>query len=354
MEHRRFLVLRLGAVGDVIRTLPAVKALKDYYPSSHIAWVVEEPSKALIESQPEIDEVILFPRKRWTDGIRSTRKIWTTLGEVLGFVRDLRRREFDTVLDFHGILKSGLLSFFSGASMRIGFDQRSSKEGNFFFSNIRVKLQKERVSRYQRNFSLLKGIGLEVNGFKQGLHIPKKDQEYVESFFNRLLIPAKSLLIAIHPGTSSKTSYKRWMPNQYSQLADRLVHELGASVIFTWGPKELKWVEDIQKKMEEASILAPETESLTRLGEVYRRCRLYVGGDTGPTHIASFMRIPAVVIYGPTDPIVNEPLGPHRKVRKEVGCNPCRNRSCRELTCLKAVTVDDVFKAIEEVLSVTI
>jgi ADP-heptose:LPS heptosyltransferase len=105
--------------------------------------------------------------------------------------------------------------------------------------------------------------------------------------------------------------------------------------------------------MKEVSILAPETESLTQLGEVYRRCRLYVGGDTGPMHIASFMKIPVIVIYGPTDPIVNEPLGPHRKVRKEVGCNPCRNRSCKELACLKAIAVDDVFKAIQEVLSVT-
>jgi lipopolysaccharide heptosyltransferase II len=354
MEQRRILVLRLGAVGDVIRTLPAVKALRNSYPFSYIAWVVEEPSKALLESQPEIDKVILFPRKRWTDGIRSAREMWRTAGEALGFIGDLRRQRFDTVLDFHGILKSGLISFFSGAPERIGFGRSSSKEGNFLFSNVKVQLQEERISRYQRNFSLLEGIGLKVDGFRQSLHIPQKDQEYVESFFNGLSIPAKSPLIAIHPGTSSKTFYKRWMPNQYSQLADRLIRELRASVIFTWGPEELKWVEGVQKEMEETSILGPKTESLTQLGEVYRRCHLYVGADTGPMHIASFMGISVVVIYGPTDPIVNEPLGQHRKVRKEVGCNPCRNRSCKELTCLKAVTVDDVFEAIKEILYVTI
>jgi len=351
---KKILILRLGAVGDVIRTLPAVKALKDCYPSSHIAWVVEEPSKALLESQPEIDEVILFPRKKWTDGIRSARRMWRTAVEVRGFVTDLRRREFDTVLDFHGILKSGLISFFSGAPERVGFDRRSSKEFNFLFSNVKVRLQDDKVSRNKRNLSLLGGIGLKPDGSRPSLHIPSKDREYIESFFKGLSISPKSPLIAIHPGTSPKTSYKRWMPNQYSQVADRLVRELGASIIFTWGPGELKWVEDIQKEMKEASILGPKTESLTQLGEVYRRCHLYLGGDTGPMHIASFMGIPAVVIYGPTDPIVNEPLGQYRKVRKEVGCNPCRNRSCKELTCLKAVTVDDVFMAIEEVLSATI
>ena len=137
-------------------------------------------------------------------------------------------------------------------------------------------------------------------------------------------------------GQARKPLYKRWMPDQYSQLADRLIRELG-TVIFTWGPEELKWVEGIRKEMKEPSILAPQTESLTQLGEVYRHCDLYIGGDTGPMHIASLMGIPVVVIYGPTDPIVNEPFGQHKKVRKEVGCNPCRKRSCKELTCLKAL-----------------
>ena len=119
MENQKILILRLSAVGDVIRTLPAVKALKEYYPSSSITWIVEEPSRALLESQPEINEVILFPRKRWADGIKSARRIWTTIEEMCRFISDLRRKEFDVVLDFHGILKSGLISFFSGSPKRL-------------------------------------------------------------------------------------------------------------------------------------------------------------------------------------------------------------------------------------------
>jgi ADP-heptose:LPS heptosyltransferase len=160
-------------------------------------------------------------------------------------------------------------------------------------------------------------------------------------------------MIAIHPGTSVKTFYKRWMPDRYGQLADRLVHELQATVIFTWGPGEFEWVEGIRKEMKNPSILSPRTESLTELGEVLRRCDLYLGGDTGPMHIASMTKTPVVVIYGPTDPIVNEPLGVHKKVRKEVGCSPCRNRSCKDLTCLRSITVDDIIKATKEILSLT-
>jgi ADP-heptose:LPS heptosyltransferase len=100
--------------------------------------------------------------------------------------------------------------------------------------------------------------------------------------------------------------------------------------------------------------LAPKTDSLTQLGEVYRHCDLYIGGDTGPMHIASFMGIPAVVIYGPTDPIENEPIGNHIKVRKEVGCNPCHEYSCKELFCLKAISADEVFEATKEILRLTL
>jgi len=352
-EGLNILILRLSAVGDVIRTLHAVKALKEYYPSSFITWIVEEPSRTLLESQPEIDEVILFPRKRWTRGMKSVRRMGGTIEEMWKFILDLRRRKFDVVLDFHGILKSGLLSFLSGSSKRIGFDRKSSREGNFLFSNIKVSLPQAGVSRFQRNFELLGGMGLEIKNFHSKLRIPDKDREYVESFLQSQIPPLQKPLIAIHPGTSPKHIFKRWMPNQYSQLADRLTRELNATVIFTWGPEELNWVEGIRKGMEQPSILAPRTESLTQLGEIFRHCDLYIGGDTGPTHIASFMGTPVVVIYGPTDPALYEPSGKYKNVRKEVGCNPCRNLSCKEVKCLKAITIDDVFKATKEILSIT-
>ncbi len=352
MENQKILVLRLSAVGDVIRTLPAVKALKEHSPSSSITWIVEEPSRALLESQPEVDEVILLPRKRWTRGIKSSRGIWRTIGESRGFIKDLRRRRFDVALDFHGILKSGVLSFLSGSPKRIGYDRISTKEGNFLFSNVKVKLPQQKISRFERNLALLKGMGMEVGGSEYRLHIPPRDREYVASFFKVSSAFLNRPLIAIHPGTSQKAFFKRWMPDQYAQLGDLLVRKINACVLFTWGDGELEWVEGVRKQMTEPSLLAPKTESLTQLGEVYRNCDLYIGGDTGPLHIASLMGIPAVVIYGPTDPVENEPIGRHIKVRKEVGCNPCREYSCKKLVCIKAISAEEVFNATKEILGI--
>jgi len=350
MDCQRILVLRLSAVGDVIRTLPAVKALKEHAPSSSISWIVEEPSQALIKSQPEVDEVILFPRRRWSQGIKSLKRAWGTIGEMRGLVKELRRRKFDLALDFHGILKSGVLSFLSGSPRRIGYDRISTKEGNFLFSNVKVKLPQQKISRFQRNLALLKGMGVEVEKSKYSLHIPPEDRDYVASFFKASPAPMSRPLIAIHPGTSTKALFKRWMPDRYAELADRLVRELGASILFTWGDGELEWVEGIRKGMTKPSLLGPQTESLTQLGEVYRHCDLYIGGDTGPMHIASLMGIPVVVIYGPTDPTENEPIGNHVKVRKEVGCNPCHEYSCKKLSCIKAISADEVFRATKEFL----
>ena len=124
MDYKKILILRLSAVGDVIRTLPAVKTIKTNFPAASITWIVEEPSKALIESQPEVDEVILFPRRRWSEGIHSLKGWWRTIGEIRTFIQSLRKKKFDLVLDFHGILKSGLLSFLSGSPQRIGFERR--------------------------------------------------------------------------------------------------------------------------------------------------------------------------------------------------------------------------------------
>jgi len=279
MDHGKILILRLSAVGDVIRTLPAVKAIKKHYPFSHITWIVEEPSKTLLESQPEIDEVIVFPRKRWTNGMKSARGLLRTFGEARRFVSDLRKHEFDVAIDFHGILKSGLLGFLSGSHKRIGFDRKSTKEGSFLFCNVRVCLAQERMNRFQRNFALLRALGLEV-----------------------------------------------------------------------------KTLENIRKGMREPSVVGPRTDSLIQLAEVFRRCNVYVGGDTGPMYLASLVGTPIVVVYGPTDPVLYEPLGLHRKVKKEVGCNPCypgRKRSCNELTCLKMITVDEVFEATKEILSLS-
>jgi lipopolysaccharide heptosyltransferase I len=343
----RILIIRLSAIGDVVRTLPVANALRERFPTAHIAWVVEEKARDVLAHQPEIDETIVFQRNRWKKGILNPLRFLRTTGEVCRFVKELRDEHYDIVFDFHGILKSGLISYISGAKERVGFDRGYCKEWNHLFNNRKVSPRSNRISRFKRNFALLGPLGLERGGRDVGLHVSQEDVDYVDQFFRSRCPGMSGSLVAIHPGTSPKTAYKRWASAKYSELADRLVEELNVSVVFTWGPGEKAMVDEVRTRMKRDSMVAPETHSLKQLAELFRRCSVYIGNDTGPMHIASLVKTPVVGIYGPTDHIVNAPYEgtSHIIVRKDLPCSPCRNRGCKDVECMRAISTQDVFDA---------
>jgi lipopolysaccharide heptosyltransferase I len=348
----RILVIRLSAIGDIVRTLPAVHALREGFPKAHISWVVEEKGRDILLHQPEVDDIIVFHRNRWGKGVLNPLTLLKTIREIYRFGRELRAKHYDVCLDFHGILKSGLISYVSGARERVGFARGDCKDCNYLFNNRRVRLRSPRINRFERNLALIRSLGLDGGGEEVEFYASKEDIAYVDEFFRSQGLEMSDPLVALHPATSPNTPYKRWPPARYSKLADRLVEELGASVLFTWGPGEKSTVDEVRARMRRGSMVAPETYSLKRLGEIFRRCDLYIGGDTGPMHIASLVKTPVVGIFGPTDPIVNAPHGgtPSMVVRKEIPCSPCRNYHCAHVECMNAVTTQDVLDAARSLL----
>jgi len=335
----RIFVIRLSAIGDIVRTLPAVHALREGFPKAHISWVVEEKGRDILWHQPEVDEIIVFHRNRWGKGVLNPLTFLRTIREIYRFGKELRAKHYDVCLDFHGLLKSGLISYVSGARERVGFARGYCKDCNYLFNNRRVRLRSRRISRFERNLALIRSLGLDGGGEEVEFHVSKEDIDYVDEFFRTQDLEMSDPLVALHPATSPNTPYKRWPPARYSKLADRLVEELGASVLFTWGPRR-------------DSTVAPETHSLKQLGEIFRRCNLYIGGDTGPMHLASLVKTPIVGIFGPTDHIVNAPHEgtPSIMVRKDIPCSPCRNYHCEHVECMNAVTTQDVFDAARSLL----
>ena len=159
MRHR-ILILRLGAIGDVVRTIPVVEALRKEYRSAHIAWAVEPKSVDVLSGNPAIDELVVFERAPVCDGSIRQRVSGTlrNVAAFVSFVRTLRRKRFDCVLDFHGIFKSGLAGWLSGAPERIGYSRAYSKELNSLFTNRRVSPGGRRISRFEKNASLLAAV----------------------------------------------------------------------------------------------------------------------------------------------------------------------------------------------------
>ncbi len=353
---RKILIIRLSAIGDVVRTLPALSALRHRFPSAYIAWVVEENAQDLLEKHPDLDHLFVFKRKRWSEGFFGLHNFQRSSREILDFLKGVRGEHFDLVLDFHGILKSGLLSFLSGAPMRVGFSRHYSKEFNYLFNNHHITLETDAISRIKRNLKFISFLDIHDDRQEPIIPITDEDRESIDIFFKEKGIESHTPLIAIHPGTSQNTSYKRWNISCYAAVADKLIERLGAKIIWTWGPGELDCAEAVVEKMKNESIIACKTERLRQLAEIFRRCDLFLGSDSGPMHIASFVKTPVAVIYGATDPVVNAPYekNPHVVLRKDLPCNPCRKRNCQSRECMDMVKPDEVFDAVCKLLKLEV
>lgn len=335
-------MLRLGAVGDVVRTLPAASALRRAYPDAHLAWLVEPASASVLETQPWLDEVLVFPRAALRSALRRGR-LPTAASRSRAFLAELRGRGFDLVVDFHSILKSGLLSALSGAGRRVAYARPFGRELAWLFATDRARLHPRKISRFERNDALVRFLGVTEPGAARPLALEAEAVRRVERELGPGLAP-----VAIHPGTSDATPHKRWTPSGYGAVARALRDEAGRRSVVTVGPArdDREFADAVVKASDGAAAIAPETPGLGDLAALFARSALYVGGDTGPMHLASLVGTPVVQILGPTDPVENAPWRrtPSRTVRVEVGCNPCR-RGCAAATCMRVVTPAAVVRA---------
>jgi ADP-heptose:LPS heptosyltransferase len=343
-------VIRLGAIGDVVRTLPAVSSLRATYPRARLTWLVEPAASGILSAQPWIDQVLVFPRTRLRAALRHAR-LPSFARELAKFVRDLRAERFDLVLDFHAILKSGLLSFASGAANRVSYAAPFGREGAWLFANQRARLSPERASRFERNAGLLRFLGADAATARTPLRVDPAAAARME-----VALGAGAAPIAVHPGTSAGTPHKRWAASGYATVIRALHREQGTRALVTYGPdpEESASAGEVVRLAGEAARLAPETASLGELAALFARCRLYLGGDTGPMHVASLVGTPVVQILGPTDPVENEPWcgTPSRSVRVGVACSPCR-RGCAAATCMRVVPPEAVLAAARELLALS-
>lgn len=344
----RVLLVRLGAVGDVVRTLPAASALRGAYAGAHIAWLVEPASRSAVEGQPWVDEVLVFPRGEIEAALKRGR-LFAASRSLFRFLGALRRRRFDLVIDFHAILKTGLLALASGAPRRASYAPPFAREASWLFANARARIAPRKLSRFERNRGLVDFVANGATPSPQPFRVDALARAQMAGALGAGAAP-----VAIHPGTSAGTPHKRWSAAGYAQVAQRLRDATGTPSVVLVGPapSERELAESIVAMAGGAARLAPPTASLGDLAALLASCRLYVGGDTGPMHVASLVGTPVVQILGPTDPVENAPYAgtPSRTVREPVACSPCR-RGCATATCLRLVTPDAVFEAARELLA---
>lgn len=290
----RILIIRLSAIGDVVRVLPALHCVRDAYPHAQIDWVVERKAADLVIDHPDIDDVLVFERSNG----RPAR-------EFLSLCRTVRARRYDIVIDFHGILKSGLLAAASGAKDRYGFSAPRAQEGSFLFTNRKVKLGPEITNRIHENLALVEPLAPGRKKLDVTISVPEHIQETVEDYFHDSFDGAK-LVVAMHVPVDRKE--KQWPLEYFAELADMLLADGRFEVLLTYGPGQEDMVRRVESLSRRDPIIAPQPSSLKEYAWVARCADLYFGGDTGPMHIASAMETPVVAVFGGTDPEKHAPL----------------------------------------------
>jgi ADP-heptose:LPS heptosyltransferase len=337
--------VRLGALGDVVRTLPAASALRAAYPGAHVAWLVEPASRSAVEGQPWVDEVIVFPRADLVQALRSLR-LGRFLAALASCLRALRRRRFDLVVDFHSIAKSALLARASGAPVRVGYEAPFAREGAAWLASARARLATRRISRFARNLALVEFLGVPANPRPAPLRVGGEARRRLSELAG---VPAP---VVVHPGTSVSTPHKRWSVEGWAAVARGLAGD-GHVVLVSHGPaaEERGLAEAIVAASAGASRLAPPTAGLDELAALLERARLFLGSDSGPLHVASLVGTPVVQLLGPTDPVENAPHPdtPSRTVRVPVACSPCR-RGCAAAPCMARIAPDAVLAAARSLL----
>jgi predicted lipopolysaccharide heptosyltransferase III len=345
---QKILLIRLRLIGDVVFTTPAIAALRRHYPHATISYLVERAAAPVVQGNPHLDHVIVVERPRG----------WRRVVYDIGLARRLRRERFDLVIDFHGGPRSAWLTRFTGAARRIGYDL----PGRFGAYTERLpwspSLVPPRHSVDNQN-DLLKPLGIAATFGNPPVEMPvvAEAADRVRERLHHAGLPESSRLIVIHASASSP--FRRWPAERFAELAATLVQSReDVHVVFTSGPSERSLHAQLTTMAQQLAgahgkrVLWCDDFDLPELRAVVDRAAVYIGGDSGPLHIASTTRTPIVALFGPT---VAERSMPWRDGRLgaisvdagPLSCRPCDQRQCvhGDFRCLTGITVERVATA---------
>jgi len=338
----RVLIVRLGALGDVVHAIPVAAALRRAFPQARIDWLVTAKHRAILDLVPVIDRRLVINDRGDADGGRS----------LVGALGELRRARYDVAIDLQGLIKSALLARLSGAPRVIGFASRYAREraARLFYTDVydpgRGGIYHPRETRHvvELNLALLTLVG--ITGAR-----PEFPIEHPTSAAAGAIVEQTGGRYAVlNPGAAWPN--KRWPPDRMAAVARDLRQRHGLTSVVLWGPGEEMLAADVVAAAGDAAVLSPKT-TIADLVALARGAALMVSGDTGPTHIAAAVGTPIVGLYGPTRPARNGPMSPLDIVVSRDSICQCHHlRRCRRARmCLLDIDVAEVIAAVERRLA---
>jgi heptosyltransferase I len=337
----RFLIIRLSSIGDIVHALPAVNALGEAFPDAEISWAIEKRYAMLLDGNPFVRRVISLDTLGWRSRLASS----CTLEEVGRSIRLLREFPFDAAIDFQGLIKSGLLAWISRSRERVGFAEywlREPGAGAFYTERVSPHGRKHVI---EMNLALVERLGvptLQARRWRFPLSCDASQEQVIRARLGALGVQD---FIIINPGGGWVS--KRWSPGNYAELL-RLMerHHRGVRILLTGSPDEEALIQEILERSgsKQAMYFA---STLAQFVALARRAKLFVGGDTGPLHLAAAVGTPIVAIYGPTDRARNGPFSAADITLSNPGAINHTRRGPQP-TFLPGIAAESVFDAILE------
>lgn len=334
MNFNNIIVIRLSSLGDLVRLVPTLKTLKEN--CQRIIFLTEDRFFEITRMYPFYDEVIFFPRKK------------LNLKNLLNFLKNLRKEEFDLTLDLHGIFKSAILAKLTKTKRNMGYPKKFSKEFAHIFYKEKIFCGKETsISRYERYNFALKHLNLKVKNqdeFYLPL-IPKEARDFAEKFLKKNNLEDKNFAF-LFVGASLKQKFKRWPLFRFKQLAFELKDKMKIEPLFAYGPDEI----ELESQLKDNFLTLPPL-NLMKTASIILRSSLFVGADTGLMHLAAISGIKTVAVMGATNPLINKPYGTKSAiVYKEGIFLECGGENCPHKNCMGKITQKDVLEKIKELL----
>ncbi len=319
------LLIKPRAIGDVLLSTPVITNIKRSFRDITIDFLCESFASDVIVGNNDVRNVISFNKKN---------------DSTLSLISLIRGKKYDIVVDLFCNPRTALITFFSGATYRIGFPFR----GRSYAYNIKVTPRGGEVHNVDFNLDVLRHLNIPVTDSNPVFPLTDESERFADQWYG-----AQNFQQPVTVGINASGGWytKKWKADSFAALADRIYEEHGWNIVFFWGPGESEEVRGIQSRMKNRSTLIPKT-SLKELGALLKRCHYLVSNDSGPMHIAASLGVPTLGIFGPTNPFLQGPYGSKNAwVRHEaLDCLTCNLTECPiGNICMTDLSVHSVYEA---------
>jgi heptosyltransferase-1 len=344
----KILIVKLSSIGDIVHTLPSLAALRTAMPDAEISWVAERRSSEVLRDNPLIDRLIEVDTKALRRGLMSGE----TLRAPRQQLRRLRASAFDIAIDFQGLLKSASIARLSGARRVFGYTREGLREpASSLLLSKRISIPKQTHVIYKALHLLNGALGVPIPADPRNLQFPIHVSEEHELEASKASEGTRGEYAILNPGGGWPT--KLWGPERFGKLADAIWSQSGLHSLVTFGPGEEELARRVVTASESGKVQLANL-SLKGFFALARNARVYIGGDTGPTHLAVAAKTPIVGLFGPTEWWRNGSPSPDDICveRNDIDCRvDCHRRACSNWICMD-IEVERVLHAVRTRLGV--